>query len=203
MLESKNNALLFRRVISAILFMLGLFAFFGCAFQSRQAQPLIVSSVEPTEEITPYPGETFHFGATPELSKIGGINDVFYRESAPSEQCAQNYSIFRFYDDGLVIYVPICENNAAGETFRDNVWPRVSTWFHRDNNDTVLSRGIYHIVENKIWFTTIIEFNSKTGITDRFGTFSEDWLILDSFSHSNGYQETNVEFIRLDVSTNP
>jgi hypothetical protein len=156
----------------------------------------------PTERITPSPSEIFYFGATPEMSQVGGINGVFYRESAPAETCSRTYSVFRFYDDGLVLDVTACDDDPTGD-FPNNVWPNISKWFLRDNNDTPISRGIYHIVENKIWFTTITEYDSTTVVVDYFGTYSKELLVLDYFSHSNEHEATDEEFIRLNVSANP
>ena len=158
------------------------------------------------ETITSLPNQTFHFGATPQMSRVGGISDIFYREDVPDETCPQNYSVFRFYNDGLVMHVPVCDDDPTGG-FIDNVWPDMSTWFSRENSDKTTPQGIYYIAENKIWFTIVAEYPSHTVAIDYFGTFSKDRLILDSFSHPRGYQirenEAREEFLRLDIANNP
>ena len=169
--------------------------------------PLLSPTSEETEVVLTgtsvmLPKEAFHFGATAQMSQVGGINGVYYLEDAPDETCAQNYRVFRFYDDGLVMSVPICDDDPTGD-FLDNVWPDISVWFRRENNDSTDPRGIYHIAENKIWFTTVAEYVSHTAVIDYFGTFSKDQLMLSSFSHYNGHQTTEEEFIYLDFSNSP
>jgi hypothetical protein len=155
---------------------------------------------------TSFPNVVFHFGATPQLSQVGGMSGVFYRNEGPEEDCAQIYSVFRFYDDGLVIHVPECVDNPAGD-FSKDIWPDMSKWFSRENRDKATPQGIYRLAENKIWFTVIAEYPSHIVIVDYFGTFSEDRLILDYYSHHLGdpirKDEAREEFIRLDISSNP
>ena len=106
------------------------------------------------------------------------------------------------------MYVPACDDN-LDEDFSKNVWSDVSKWFSRENIDKATHQGIYRIVEDNIWFTVITEYPSHTVIVDYFGTFSEDRLLLKSFSHPLGYQikekddEAPKEFIRLDILNNP
>ena len=200
---------------------------FSCAVQTQQTQLPTVKTVIPTLTIVytaasiplpsptsgqadvfltatskPIETEPFHFGATPQVSQVGGISGVFYREDAPDETCAQNYSVFRFYDDGLVMSVSICDDDATGD-FLDNVWPDISEWFHRENNDTTNPHGVYYIAENKIWFTTVAEYISHAVVIDYLGTFSNERLILNSFSHYNGYETAEAEFIYLDIASSP
>jgi hypothetical protein len=169
--------------------------------------PLPTSTNGETEVVSavtssPFPRYVFHFGATPQMSQVGGIGGVFYRENTPDETCAQNYSVFRFYDDGLVMSVRICDDDATGN-FLDNVWPDIREWFHRENHDTTNPHGVYYIVENEIWFTTVVEYISHIVVTDYLGTYSKDRLILNSFSHYNGHETAEEEFIYLDTTNSP
>ena len=167
---------------------------------------LLPGTSTPIETITPLPNQTFHFGATPQSSQVGGISGVFYSEDTPDEDCAQHYSVFRFYEDGLVMHVPLCDDETAGD-FSKTVWPDISTWFSRENTDKTTPQGIYYTVENKIWFTIVAEYPSHTVIIDYSGTLFEDRLILNSFSHPTGYQlgpEAREEvIIRLDICNCP
>ena len=203
---------------------------FGCVVQTQETQlPMVKTSIPTpivtyTAVVTPRPSATsgttevfltatsipietkpFHFGATPQMSQVGGISGIFYREDESDEVCAQNYSVFRFYDDGVVMEAAICDDDPAGD-FLDNVWPDLSTWFHREDNDALASRGIYRIVEDKIWFTTTAIYPSHTVIIDYFGTFSKDQLVLNSFSHPTGFQGPNAReevIITFDLCSCP
>ena len=208
---------------------------FGCAVQTQQTQLPTVEIIFPTpnvidtaspiplpsstnvntevpltdtsiETITFLPNQTFHFGATPQMSQVGGISGVFYHEGEPDENCAQTYSVFRFYDDGLVIDVSVCDDESTGD-FSKGIWSYISEWFSRENIAATASQGIYHRVEDKIWFTTVAEYPSHTVVSDYLGTISEDQLILDRFTYPNGYQikerEGREEYIWFDIPENP
>ena len=95
--------------------------------------------------------------------------------------------------------VPICEV-AANDVF-DNVLPGTSQWLNRENDDPTMSRGTYYIAGNQIWFTTTAE--NDTVVVDHFGRLSQDRLIVNSYSHSNGHQTTEREFVFLDGSDSP
>ena len=166
-----------------------------------------VTEAVPTVVLSPIPNEVFFFGATPQVSQIGGIRGVYYRQDVPlvdesyvpDPRCVWIYDILRFYEDGLVMTVPICEA-AANDVF-DKVWPDTSQWFNRANNDPTLSRRTYYTTENQIWFTTTAE--NDTLVVDYFGTWSQDRMILDSYSHSNAHQSIQREFVFLDGSDTP
>ena len=167
---------------------------------------LLPGTSTPIETITSLPNQTFYFGATPQSSQAGGINGVFYHEDSPDEDCAQHYSVFRFYEDGLVMHVPLCEDETTSD-FGKTVWPDISTWFSRENIDKTTPQGIYFIAENKIWFTIVAEYPSHIVIIDYLGTLFEDRLILNSFSHPTGYQPgpeaREEESIMLDICNCP
>ena len=207
----------------------------GCAAQTQQTPSpmtessiptlIIISTTSPTPHSSPlseetkiplfatstkintsFPNTVFHFGATPELSQIGGISGVFYREDESNGTCARTYSVFRFYDDGFVIRVSVCDNSLSDD-FGKNVWTDMSEWFSRENSDKATPQGIYYVAENDIWFTVNAEYPSHTVIIDYSGTFSEDQLVLNSFSHPLGYPvrdgEAREEYVRLHVSNDP
>ena len=159
-----------------------------------------------TKAIASFPSEEFHFGATPANSQSGGINGVFYRDAGSDETCSYNYSVFRFYDDGLVMYVSVCDDESTGN-FSRSVWPYISEWFSREKIDETISQGIYSIKENKIWFTTVAKYPSHTVVSDYLGTFSKDRMILDRYSHPNGYQikehEAREEYVWFDILNEP
>jgi len=103
----------------------------------------------PTKTIKPYPAEEFYFSATPTLSPVGGINGVFYHNAGSYEICAHNYNVVRFYDDGLVIYVSVCDDESTGD-FSKDIWSYISKWFSREKIDETVYQGIYHTTDNKI-----------------------------------------------------
>ena len=152
---------------------------------------------------SPFPTGVFFFGPTPSGNQVGGINGVFYRQYLLDEQCPWIYDILRFYEDGLVMTSPVCETAAedVARHFLDQVWPETSKWLNRENGDPTLSRGIYYMAENKVWFTAAAE--NETVVVDYFGTLSEDLLTLNSFSHFNGNQATDRDFIYVPLSNSP
>ena len=192
----------------------------GCTVQAPQTQLPIAKTVLPTSQgeetkvfsavtVTPIstdPNNDFHFGATPQMSQVGGLSGVFYRQGASDATCAQIYNVFRFYEDGLVMSVSVCDDDTSGD-FNKSVWPDISPWFSRQEIDATTSQGIYYMVENKIWFSTVAEYPSHTVVSDYFGTFSKNQLTLDRFTHPNGYQikerEAREEYVWLDVPNNP
>lgn len=178
-------------------------------FPSPQGEEFNVFSIATSNTIKTrkYAGNyDFHFGATPEMSQLGGITGVYYRLDVPTEACAKTYNVFRFYDDGLVIYVPVCDEYAAPD-FSKYVWPAMSQWFSRDQIDATTAKGIYYITDNKIWFTTFAEFPSHITVSDYLGTFTRDQLTLDRFTHRNGYliqeSEGREKYVWLDISDHP
>jgi hypothetical protein len=168
--------------------------------------PLGIITSTPTETIETFPSEEFHFGVTPTSSQVGGINGVFYREAGSDETCAHNYSVFRFYDDGLVMYVSVCDDEST-EDFSKGIWSYISEWFSREKIGETISHGIYHIADNKVWFTTVAKYPSHTVVSDYLGTISKDRMILDRFTHPNGYQirerEGREEYLWFDIPENP
>ncbi len=168
--------------------------------------PLGANTSTPARAIISLPGEEFHFGATPTNSQIGGIDGVFYREAGSDETCAHNYNVFRFYDDGLVMGVSVCDDESTGN-FSKGVWTYISEWFSREKIDDTISQGIYSLKDDKIWFNTVAKYPSHTVVSDYLGTFSKDRLILDRFTHPNGYpikeREAKEEYLWFDIPKEP
>jgi hypothetical protein len=164
--------------------------------------PLGIITSTPLKMIETFPGEEFHFGATPSSSQVGGINGVFFRKAGSEEACASNYNVFRFYDDGLVLDASVCDDESTGD-FSKGVWPYMSEWFSREIVDETTGQGIYHIADKKIWFTTVAKYPSHTVVSDYLGTISKDQMILDRFTHPNGYQikehEAREKYVWFDI----
>jgi hypothetical protein len=168
--------------------------------------PLGIITSMPTETINSFTSEEFYFGATPASSQVGGISSVFYRDAGSDETCAHDYAVFRFYEDGLVMSVSVCDDESTGD-FSQGVWPYISEWFSREKLDETISQGIYRIVDNKIWFTTVAKYPSHTVVSDYLGTISKDQMILDRFTLPNGYQikepEAREEYEWFDIPKEP
>ncbi|MDP1624200.1 MAG: hypothetical protein Q8L64_00370 [bacterium] len=142
------------------------------------------------------PEHEFAFSPTPQNGHSGGINGVYVREDF--ESCGEysySYGIFQFYNDGTVLYVPTCSD---GDIIND--WTDIKKWFRR-NNDVEIPRGKYFVSQNQIWFSTSVyyEYNGENVTTDYSGTYSENKLILDVYSHYNGHKKSGVEYLKIDV----
>jgi hypothetical protein len=142
------------------------------------------------------PDHEFAFLPTPHGGSSGGINGVYTHEDI--ETCgeyAYSYKILRFYEDGTVLYVSTCSD---GDIIND--WIDIRKWFHQNANAEI-SRGNYFIAEDQIWFTTTVYYKStgESVIIDCSGMFSENNLILSSYSHFNGREEKNIEYLKMNV----
>ena len=106
------------------------------------------------------------------------------------------YEIFQFYDDGTVLDVSTCSD---GDIISD--WADIKKWFNRDNDEIAISRGEYFISHDHIWFTTTVysDYDKELIIVDYSGTNSDDKVILNVYSHYNGHEENDREYLRIDV----
>src|SRR5688572_25936963 len=75
----------------------------------------------------------FAFSPTPQNGQIGGINGVYVREDFGScGEYIHSYQVFRFYDDGTVLYTPLCLD---GDVIDD--WADIKQWFHRNTDKEI------------------------------------------------------------------
>src|SRR5688500_3192734 len=142
------------------------------------------------------PDNEFAFRPTPQGGRSGGVNSVYMHEDF--ETCgeyAYSNEILQFYEDGTVLYVSTCSD---GDIIND--WADIKQWFNRNTNAEI-SRGNYFVIEDHIWFTTTVYYkNTGEFVTiDLSGIFSENKLILNSYSHYNDHEDKNKEYIRMNV----
>jgi hypothetical protein len=105
-----------------------------------------------------------------------------YIQNAEQETNSVNY-VFRFYEDGTVISATIGRSSADQSLFP------AASWFNKDNAD--VSRGTYSINGNEIVFSS----TSSVGTVDYEGTLENGKMILDSYSHINGFQSEDREYV--------
>lgn len=146
------------------------------------------------------PKDEFAFHLVPQGGQVGGINGVFIQQASwgadfIDEIDCKHYQVFRFYSDGIVLHQGLCLEN----DFLDS-WSSIKNWFHRDTYEDI-SRGEYYISGEKIWFSTTsyYSFDDSSITVDYSGTISERNLMLDSYSHFNGYEDKNARYIKINV----
>ncbi len=147
----------------------------------------------PTEVILP--ADTFAF-QVPGGGKLGGISGIFLHENETNSDatCARDYDLLRFYDDGLILYAPVCLTKDFTES-----WPNIRKWFQRDSQ-TDLQQGKYYLSGERIWFsTTLTRSDGNTVVVDYSGEYSGSGLVLDSYSHYTGNEQSAIQFIQVDV----
>lgn len=93
-----------------------------------------------------------------------------------------NYS-FRFYEDGTVISVTTSRSSPDQSLFP------AKEWFNKDNSG--MAGGTYTVEGNEIKFSS----TSLVGTVDYEGTLGAGRMILDSYSHINGFQSEDREYV--------
>ncbi len=114
------------------------------------------------------------------------ISGVFIRQFDDG-----SYSVLRFYEDGVVLAASIQTEDIVQD------WSRINQWFHRDSASPSYSTGQYYSISDHISFSS----TSQTGTVDRAGSYLENKLILDSYSHINGRKFENNVYEYLDVES--
>ena len=87
-------------------------------------------------------------------------------------------SYIRFYDDGIVITV-----SSTGAI------AQIKRWFNKDNDN--ISIGKFNIISDKISFSS----TNSDGTVDYNGQILNDKLLLNIYSHINGYVSNNNEYL--------
>jgi hypothetical protein len=168
---------------------------FGQAFPLRSLADTGPTVIPPTAIPTPAVTATSLFKLTHVPSSL--TTGIFARKSIAAGE--SYYQILRFYDDGLVIY----ESLGLSANSKLN-WPsEVYSMVYRDSNS--VCRGNYYLRGNQIefslsctdptfwWDETPVPWN-----IDYAGTYNSRKLVLDSYSHYNGYSATQEVFLSLD-----
>ena len=93
-----------------------------------------------------------------------------------------NYS-FRFYEDGTVISVTTSRSSPDQSLFP------AKEWFNKDNSG--MAGGTYTVEGNEIKFSS----TSLVGTVDYEGTLGAGRMILDSYSHINGFRSEDREYV--------
>jgi hypothetical protein len=125
------------------------------------------------------------------------IAGVYVREV--SESCGghkHSYQIFRFYEDGTVLYVPLCLDGLVA-----NNWKDIGKWFSRENAATDINRGKYIISNNRISFSTSVQ-DLETGSSytrEYSGTHLDSELTLDVRMLVNGYTESGMKYLKIGI----
>jgi hypothetical protein len=88
----------------------------------------------------------------------------------------------RFFEDGIVIE----QGLGLLEGDLSDIVMEIQSWFNREFE----ARGVYTIKGNKISFS----INSENGIVDYAGIIMDYKLLLNSYSHINGYKSKNDLF---------
>jgi len=93
------------------------------------------------------------------------------------------WGAIRFFEDGIVTEVSLSSEVSERDP---SDFIKKLTWFNREYE----SRGVYTIKGNQISFS----INSTSGIVDYAGIIMDDELLLNSYSHINGYKGENELF---------
>jgi hypothetical protein len=169
-----KNKLLFlnRRIINFYIFCLGLFFLLAaCANENNQNIQL-----------------------PPKTAALGKIDGVF-TYATPSQYQGRDWHLLRFYQDGLVLdTVVVIKTGSIAES-----WPSINRWFNREK---IKLQNKYYILDDKIWF----RIQGRTGnqdyvpIIDWWGTFTDQKITLDFYSHKTKSKQTDIEFVRLTIN---
>lgn len=133
----------------------------------------------------------------PGNAALGRIDGVFgyATPSQPPSGEDRDWCLLRFYPDGLVLYtVERTKTKSLTES-----WPSIGKWFNREK---IKLQNTYYVLDNQIWFRT----QGRTGnqnyvpVIDWWGTFTDQKMILNSYSHKTNYKRANVEFFRLAIN---
>ena len=87
----------------------------------------------------------------PENSQQGGLEGIFISAvSTAGAQPERCYKLYRFYQDGLVIYAEfVCLEPSSNS----RTWNEIDRWFNRENPQVF--QGDYHMVEQRIWIRVV------------------------------------------------
>jgi hypothetical protein len=99
----------------------------------------------------------------------------------------EQHQLLSFFDDGLVIGVPVQSANLCGD------WPTIQGWFQRESDRDGIGTGSFVSAENRIEFS----LESIDGTVEYEGIFADNRLSLDSLSLINGRREMGVVYLPL------
>jgi hypothetical protein len=87
----------------------------------------------------------------PENSQLGGLEGIFISAvSTAGAQPERCYKLYRFYQDGLVIYAEfVCLEPSSNS----KTWVEIDRWFNRENPQVL--RGDYYMIEQHIWIRVV------------------------------------------------
>lgn len=129
--------------------------------------------------------------------QTGKISGVFAREVF--ESCGglkHSFQIFRFYEDGTVLYVPLCLDGDVADN-----WEKITAWFSRENAGKDINRGKVLISNNRLTFsTTVQDIETGNSYTREYsGTYLGNELMLNVRMLVNGYTETGMKYLKVGI----
>ena len=126
---------------------------------------------------TPLPNPT-ELATTPlpENSQPGGIEGIFISTvSIPGAQPERCYKLYRFYQDGLVIYADFACFDPSSNA---RTWAEIDRWFNRENSQVLY--GDYHKLAQHIWIR-VVGYDSifeETYLRSFQGAFCNGQMVL-------------------------
>ena len=152
------------------------------------------------------PDDQFAFSPTPQNGQAGNIEGLYYHRASSMMEILDElsckadgwddcttYLLLRFYKDGVVV-----EAGVGSEDRIDNGdLQKLQKWLNRETED--LPNGQYFISGNRIWLTTRVHYDedNRTVTADYSGFVLGNILVLDGYSHYNGYSLNKMIFMKM------